>query len=458
MAGAADLWGTATNENPSSTHWKNVTDPTTHGTGNARLFGAGYDAGSAGKPFKNPIPDQPNDAQPSGGNGDGGDNKELATKDDRAQHAQGINDRLDSMQASFANSGQAAGPGGVQSRTGAFAQGHSGGPRASGTHKPPGVLQQVSAHSAEVQGRMSDSHAALQAGKERSKAQFQARQSASANGGVTQTGTGNGMGGTTSEASMGGVFDWLPDAASVRYRPVGQNVPEHPLQGRTVVDADRLLPTADPLVMQRHGKLYTERSCKGCGEPAWLRKEQRFCSVSCGALSQTLRGENHPHWAGGDISYRGLHNRVTRERGKAPGCYNRQLGLRDCTSTNYSWALLHGNDPLDPLSYISLCQSCHSRYDYKGGKAGVPRPSIQGSKHVNAQLSDDDIREIRQADSPGTTDSGHPCLSGRPRHRTAPGWPPTPCPGCTGCCHPTPSIQRGRLLRRALVPGLRLTY
>ena len=41
------------------------------------------------------------------------------------------------------------------------------------------------------------------------------------------------------------------------------------------------------------------------------------------------------------------HKRIHRARGKASdfGCYNRQLGLRDCTSTKYEWSRIHGSDP-----------------------------------------------------------------------------------------------------------------
>jgi hypothetical protein len=119
---------------------------------------------------------------------------------------------------------------GIQDRNNAFAQGRQGGPRATGTQRPPSVLEQFGAQRDRALARAADSHANLQAGKARSNAQFQQRQAQSqgarftpspsgngasagspvGNGGVTQTATGNGMGATTSEASMSGILSGTP--------------------------------------------------------------------------------------------------------------------------------------------------------------------------------------------------------------------------------------------------------
>lgn len=157
------------------------------------------------------------------------------------------------------------------------------------------------------------------------------------------------------------------------------------------MDIDKLLPTDDPLVMRGKGKgrsLYTERVCEGCGELAWMLKLQRFCSLGCRS-----RGANNPNWAGDDINYGGMHDRVRAVRGSADYCIHRNA--INCTSTTYQWAQIHETSGLDIYDYVPMCVSCHNRYDYRGGKAGVPRPSVQGSKHVNAKFSDDEVREIR---------------------------------------------------------------
>jgi hypothetical protein len=126
-----------------------------------------------------------------------------------------------------------------------------------------------------------------------------------------------------------------------------------------------------------------------------MLKRQRFCSLACRPTGPPLRGEKATNWHGDDAGYLARHSRVWRVHGPASdyGCYNRQLGLRDCTSTTYEWSKLHGADGLDPLDYYSLCKQCHNRYDGLG--PGVFRPSTWGSKHFRAKLSDDDVREIR---------------------------------------------------------------
>lgn len=130
------------------------------------------------------------------------------------------------------------------------------------------------------------------------------------------------------------------------------------------MQAEDLQPTDDPLI--RRGKrhqAYTERTCAGCDQLAWMRDDIRFCSHVC--WTRRYRGPNHPQWVGNTARYRARHARVETARGKASNCYNHELGLRDCRSTTYNWSLLHGDDPLDPLSYVSLCKSCHNRYDWR---------------------------------------------------------------------------------------------
>lgn len=208
---SGDWWDTGIFTNPDAQPTGGGSQPFGGGGG-----GGGQPVGGGGSQPKRSGPDwgpfqpgkfmrgdaQDSGAQPSWGNGDGGDD-EFATHDELDEATSGIHAKLDDMQATFS---------GVQSRMEAFGQGSGSqaAPRATGTQRPPGVLQQVAAHSAEVQGRMADSHAALQAGKDRSSAQFQARQSASANGGVTQTGTGNGMSERQSNASMAGILPGTP--------------------------------------------------------------------------------------------------------------------------------------------------------------------------------------------------------------------------------------------------------
>jgi hypothetical protein len=151
--------------------------------------------------------------------------------------------------------------------------------------------------------------------------------------------------------------------------------------------------TDDPLVRRgKHREAYAERPCEGCGEPAWMLKKQRFCSSPC-----SWRAENNPRWTGDAATYNARHKRIGLIRGKAASCYNRELGLRACTSTKYEWSLLHGSDGLDPLDFVSLCVSCHNRYDH----VGVPRPSVQGSKNGHVKLTEAIVLVARERNAAG---------------------------------------------------------
>ena len=126
-------------------------------------------------------------------NGDGGDN-ELVTKTDLAQHAQGINDRLDSIQGGLQNAG------GVQDRNNAF----QGGGSQQAAAPRPDVLGAIAEHNANIYSQMADSHAAMQNRMDRFQAHFRQRQ---AQGGMHATQpTGNGMGQTSQESSMAGLL------------------------------------------------------------------------------------------------------------------------------------------------------------------------------------------------------------------------------------------------------------
>ena len=106
-------------------------------------------------------------------------------------------------------------------------------------------------------------------------------------------------------------------------------------------------------------------------------------------------GESNSSWRGDDMGYSGRHIRVRRIRGAATSCYNRELGLRDCSSQVFDWSQLHGSDGLDPLlDYWPLCRSCHNAYDGTG--PDVTQPSTQGSKHYSAKLTEAIVLECRR--------------------------------------------------------------
>ena len=146
--------------------------------------------------------------QPAWGsqNGDGGEEangaSEFATKDDLAQHAQGINDRLDSIQAGLQNAG------GVQDRNSAMAQGMGTAPtrQASGTQRPNAPSALTADHASQaraLQQRMADAHASIQGIKERATAQFAARQAQGVS--MAPQLSGNAMSSTQGSNTMNGL-------------------------------------------------------------------------------------------------------------------------------------------------------------------------------------------------------------------------------------------------------------
>jgi DNA-binding XRE family transcriptional regulator len=140
----------------------------------------------------------------------------------------------------------------------------------------------------------------------------------------------------------------------------------------------------------KRSKPYILKACAGCGEEKLIRTTGKYCSKSCSALQQhadgrsrQLSGTEHYKWKGSEAGYQALHNRVIKARGKADQCANRET--EGCVSEKYEWAHIHGTDPADTRSYMSLCKTCHITYDDQ-----------RGSGHTNSKLSAAQIREIRE--------------------------------------------------------------
>ena len=116
---------------------------------------------------------------------------------------------------------------------------------------------------------------------------------------------------------------------------------------------------------------YEYKACGFCKETKLIRRDGTYCSKSCrtsaswqdGTDFNFRTGEAHARWKGDEVSYGALHQRITRRRGKADHCINREQAK--CTSTSFEWAHIHETDPHDVNNYVSLCASCHRRYDVK---------------------------------------------------------------------------------------------
>ena len=71
-----------------------------------------------------------------------------------------------------------------------------------------------------------------------------------------------------------------------------------------------------------------------------------------------LIGENNSNWRGDKVGYFALHSWVTRQLGKASKCEH-------CKTVNlkYEWANKSHEYKRDLTDWISLCFSCHRKYD-----------------------------------------------------------------------------------------------
>jgi hypothetical protein len=74
------------------------------------------------------------------------------------------------------------------------------------------------------------------------------------------------------------------------------------------------------------------------------------------------KGNKHHMWKGEFASYSALHYWLQREKGKATKCEKCNV-IKKCT-----WANISGKYERNVDDYISLCYSCHFKYDNVGIK------------------------------------------------------------------------------------------
>ena len=77
-------------------------------------------------------------------------------------------------------------------------------------------------------------------------------------------------------------------------------------------------------------------------------------------ISEELKGEKNPNWKGDNVGYYALHDWVIREKGKPQIC-------KHCGDTKDErrlyWCNIDHKYRRNLNDYISLCASCHRRYD-----------------------------------------------------------------------------------------------
>lgn len=137
---------------------------------------------------------------------------------------------------------------------------------------------------------------------------------------------------------------------------------------------------------------YFIKVCESCGTEALIKRKGRFCSSRC--MGQAWQSDNP--------TYRNVHERVRRARGKASeyGCVD------DCGRQAEDWSQIHGTDGTDPEHYEPRCRTCHVAYDGRLG-AGNGNAKLSAAQRLAVQLS---VGATQQelADHFGVTDS---CIS-----------------------------------------------
>ena len=93
--------------------------------------------------------------------------------------------------------------------------------------------------------------------------------------------------------------------------------------------------------------------CIGCGVglPSYLSIKCRNCYLS------NIENERNPNWKGDNVGYRSLHYWVYKHKGDPNTC-------AFCgTDLKLNWANRSGEYKRDINDWISLCVSCHRKYD-----------------------------------------------------------------------------------------------
>ena len=105
-------------------------------------------------------------------------------------------------------------------------------------------------------------------------------------------------------------------------------------------------------------------NCKRCNNefykrPGQIKKNVNGCFCSRICKDVYMGGKRHPRWKGLNASFVAFHIYIRRVRGKPKKCEHCRTidGTLEWANKN------HKKYKRDPFSYISLCKSCHVKYD-----------------------------------------------------------------------------------------------
>lgn len=86
---------------------------------------------------------------------------------------------------------------------------------------------------------------------------------------------------------------------------------------------------------------------------------EKLSKAQKGIAKPNLKGEKHGKWKGDFAGYGAMHSWVRRWKGKPNGC--------ECCGTKiakrFEWANIDHNYKRVLEDYISMCPTCHKRYD-----------------------------------------------------------------------------------------------
>ena len=115
-----------------------------------------------------------------------------------------------------------------------------------------------------------------------------------------------------------------------------------------------------------------DRKCLICGKTFYVKKAHivrgwgKYCSVKCnGIAKKSIPEENHSSWRGDNVGYSGIHVWVKKHKGKPGPCEHCGKSGRN------QWANVSREYKRDINDYISLCSSCHKKYDVAFAKNDV---------------------------------------------------------------------------------------
>ena len=115
-------------------------------------------------------------------------------------------------------------------------------------------------------------------------------------------------------------------------------------------------------------------------------------------MKKTCRGKlgKNINWKGEEASYQAKHIWMINNYGSPIRCDHCGKRQRKSKGRNIiQWANISGKFKRERSDWMTLCVSCHKKYDYRNGAYHV-----RGEKHCWSKLNEKQVKEIRQKHIP----------------------------------------------------------